>query len=148
MEERRGPVRHALSAAASALAVILASGALLGAVQLSCETPPGFEPRGAVAADGVSLVFRTVPAAIEVGRHFTIDAIVCTAGAPPTLTRVDADMPEHRHGMNYRPTLSGKGAGRYLAEGFLFHMPGRWQLVFDVEHAGRRTRLATDVVVE
>jgi hypothetical protein len=30
----------------------------------------------------------------------------------------------------------------------LFHMPGRWQLSFDVERSGRRTRLATDLVVE
>jgi hypothetical protein len=36
----------------------------------------------------------------------------------------------------------------HVAEGLLFHMPGRWQLVFDVEHAGRTERLVTDVVLE
>jgi hypothetical protein len=50
--------------------------------------------------------------------------------------------------MNYRPTLEAKGAGRYLAEGLLFHMPGRWQLLFDVERGGRRTRLSSDVLLE
>jgi hypothetical protein len=50
--------------------------------------------------------------------------------------------------MNYRPTLSAKGDGRYVAEGLLFHMPGRWEFVFDVEAGGRRTRLATDMDVE
>jgi hypothetical protein len=30
----------------------------------------------------------------------------------------------------------------------MFHMPGRWELTFDVERAGRRTRLTTDVVLE
>jgi hypothetical protein len=49
---------------------------------------------------------------------------------------VDAQMPEHRHGMNYRPTVSATGNGRYVAEGLLFHMPSRWQLRFDVERDG------------
>ena len=50
--------------------------------------------------------------------------------------------------MNYRPTLAAKGGGRYVAEGLMFHMPGRWELSFDVDAAGRRPRLATDLSVE
>ena len=50
--------------------------------------------------------------------------------------------------MNYRPRVSASGDGRYVAEGLLFHMPGRWQLVFDVERDGRTERLATDLVLE
>ena len=38
--------------------------------------------------------------------------------------------------------------GRWVAQGMMFHMPGRWQLVFDVERGGRTERLATDVVLE
>jgi hypothetical protein len=57
-------------------------------------------------------------------------------------------MTEHRHGMNYRPRVFGQGAGRYVVEGLLFHMPGRWQLVFDVERGRRTERLETDVVLE
>src|SRR5207244_3460995 len=52
-----------------------------------------------------------------------------------------------RHGMNYRPTLAAKGGGRYVAEGLMFHMPGRWELSFDVDASGRRPRLATDLSV-
>ena len=122
---------------------------LLAAVTAdACEPPGDFVPRGRVEAAGIVVVFRTLPAAIELGRHFRVDALVCAEGAAPTLTRIDAEMPEHRHGMNYRPTLAPNGAGRYVAEGLMFHMPGRWQLLFDVEQAGRRTRLATDVLVE
>ena len=77
-----------------------------------------------------------------------MDIRVCADGTPPVLTRVDADMPEHRHGMNYRPTLAERGAGRYVAEGLLFHMPGHWRLMFDVEHGPRRTRLAAEIVLE
>jgi len=141
VEERRGPVRSALSAA-------LGAALLLAAAAEACEIPAGFTPRGRVESAGITVVFRTLPPAIELGRHFAVDALVCADGAAPVLTRVDAQMPEHRHGMNYRPTLAPRGGGRYVAEGLLFHMPGRWELSFDVEAGGRRARLATDLVVE
>jgi hypothetical protein len=69
-------------------------------------------------------------------------------GAAPAGLRVDATMPEHRHGMNYRATVAPQGGGRYVAEGLLFHMPGRWQLLFDVETRGATERLTSDVVLE
>lgn len=122
----------------------LAAGA---SATLACEAPPGFTARERLAANDVVVMFRTVPAAIEIGRHFSVEAIVC-ATSPTQGLRVDAQMPEHRHGMNYRPTVASTGDGRYLAEGLLFHMPGRWQLVFDVERGGRTERLATDILLE
>jgi hypothetical protein len=115
----------------------------------ACESSGGITPpQGRVESSGIVVVFRTQPPVLELGRHFTIEALVCTDDPAPVLTRVDADMPEHRHGMNYRPTLRSLGAGRYLAEGLLFHMPGRWRLLFDVERGGGRTRLTTDVLLE
>ena len=61
---------------------------------------------------------------------------------------VDARMPEHRHGMNYRPRVVRKSEGVYVAEGLLFHMPGLWQLMFDVDRGGRMERLMTDIELE
>jgi hypothetical protein len=61
--------------------------------------------------------------------------------------RVDATMPEHRHGMNYRPVVSARSAA-YRAEGMLFHMPGRWDVTFDVEGNGRSERLTAVLQVE
>lgn len=58
-----------------------------------------------------------------------LEIAVCPAAAE---LRANAHMPEHRHGMNYRPTLAPADAGRYRSEGWLFHMPGRWEFVFDV----------------
>jgi len=114
----------------------------------ACESSPGITMPGRVESSGIVVIFRTVPPVVELGRHFAVEALVCADGATPTLTRVDAEMPEHRHGMNYRPTLHGNGAGRYVAEGLLFHMPGRWQLLFEIERDGRRTRLAGDILLE
>ena len=121
-------------------------GAAAGAAE-SCEAPAGFTARERLTSNDIVVMFRTVPEAIEIGRHFTVEAVVCAT--PPTQgLRVDAQMPEHGHGMNYRPTVAATGPGRYMAQGLLFHMPGRWQLVFDVERGGRRERLATDILLE
>jgi len=127
---------------------IAAAGLLVTAgVAEACEVPAGFTARERLTSQDVVVMFRTVPAAIEIGRHFSVEAIVCAT--PPTQgLRVDAQMPEHRHGMNYRPTVATTGDGRFVAQGLLFHMPGRWQLLFDVERGGRTERLATDLLVE
>lgn len=112
-----------------------------------CEAPPGFQAQERIETPDVVVLYRTVPAAIEVGQPFAVEAIVCagpTAGAAAGL-QVDAYMPEHRHGMNYRPRVSRTGDGIYRAEGLLLHMPGRWQLRFDVERAGPTVRLSADV---
>jgi hypothetical protein len=148
VEERRGPVRSDRTSLRRALAlgVVYVAAATIAE---ACEVPAGFAPRGRTESDGVVVVFRTAPASIEVGRHFAVETVVCAAeGGAPALTWVDAAMPEHRHGMNYRPTLTAKGEGRYVAEGFLFHMPGRWQLIFDVARGERRARLTTDLELE
>lgn len=96
------------------------------------------------------LVFKATPSPIPVGQHFQLDFALCPlAPAPaPREVRVDAHMPEHRHGMNYRPGVRSLGAGLYRAEGLMFHMPGRWELVFDVRSGDSATRLAQTLLVE
>ena len=134
-------------------AVLLAlAGAVLAAFAVEaaqpCEAPRAFQPSGRLESSDVTLLFRTVPPTIEIGRHFTVEAVVCSPAPVPTGLRIDALMPEHRHGMNYRPTVVKSGDGVYVAEGMLFHMPGLWQLLFDVERDGRVERLSTEVELE
>jgi hypothetical protein len=87
---------------------------------------------------------------IAVGRHFALDIEVCTqAGTPlPRSLAVDADMPAHQHGMNYRASVKPLGTGRYRADGLMFHMPGRWRVVFDLATAGGSTRVTHEFDVE
>jgi hypothetical protein len=82
-------------------------------------------------------------APITVGRHFVMTVRLCPADAK--LVRVDATMPEHRHGMNYKPSFTALGEGRWRVEGMMFHMPGRWALRFDVQTASR-TEILTDSI--
>ena len=96
------------------------------------------------------LAFVTQPARLAVGRHFSIDIVVCPGpGRPqPVALRVDAEMPAHRHGMNYRASVHELGDGRYRAEGLLLHMPGRWRLLFDLGADGRVERLSHELELE
>lgn len=85
-----------------------------------------------------------------VGEHFTLELLVCPRGETPRpdTVRVDAEMPEHRHGMNYRALVTAEAPGRYRADGLLFHMPGRWELIFEVRASGRSDRLTRSIELE
>ena len=89
------------------------------------------------------VAWRADPAPIAVSRHFALDVAVCpkSGTALPKSLTVDATMPAHRHGMNYRPTITAAGAGRFRAEGLMFHMPGAWELAFDVVGADGTERV-------
>jgi len=113
-----------------------------------CEAPPGFDSPQRLESADVVVLYRTLPAPIALDRTFAVEAVVCPAPPGPGGLAVDAYMPEHRHGMNYRPRVSRRSDGVYLAEGLLFHMPGHWQLRFDVARDGRTDRLSADVELD
>ena len=91
---------------------------------------------GAQRADSAryTVAYRMVPSKPEPGKHFSVEVAVCPKGdAPePEALRVDARMPAHSHGMNYTAQVKSLGGGRYRADGLMFHMPGRWEFLFDV----------------
>lgn len=96
------------------------------------------------------IAYRTDPQVVPVGAHFVVDFAVCPRGkaAVPSAVRVDANMPDHRHGMNYRPVVTKVSPGMYRAEGLLFHMPGRWDLTFDIVTGNTTQRLASTLRAE
>ena len=93
----------------------------------------------------VQLAWRTEPATVVVGQPFVLWLQICPAAAQ--LRGVDATMPVHRHGMNYRPGLKSLGGGRWRAEGLLWHMSGRWEWRFDVDAGGSLHTLRQTVVL-
>jgi hypothetical protein len=85
-----------------------------------------------------------------VGRHFALDVQLCSTGSMslPTALRVDAEMPAHRHGMNYSATVKAlPGLDRWRAEGLMFHMPGRWRFIFDLKTVDGPVRVTHEVDV-
>ena len=122
MEKRREIVRR-LAGAVTALASVAA---------IACELPPGVR----VESERLSISYWTVPAKIAVGQPFVLELAACAkqlGAAVSERVRLDAQMPEHRHGMNYWTKVVSKGAGRFTSEGWLFHMPGRWEFLFDID---------------
>ena len=102
-----------------------------------------------VFSDHYLMAFRSDPLRIEVGEPFALVLNVCTrSGAPAELIAVDAQMPDHRHFMNYRASIKSNGDGRFTAEGMLFHMPGRWEITFDVRAGEESERLTHDIILK
>ena len=115
--------------------------ALLAPAAQACELPGGAAQ--SLKAETHTVLYRTPP--LKVGEHFALEFAVCPA---PEAVKVDAWMPDHRHGMNYKPTIAALGGGRYRAEGLLFHMAGRWEFAFEVRAGGKTERLAHSVRLE
>jgi hypothetical protein len=104
-----------------------------------------------LAGEGWQIAWRAAPSPVPVGKHFALDIALCApAGQPlPAALRVDATMPEHKHGMNYRPSVEPQGPGQFRADGLMFHMPGRWELDFEWRDAGGAARrLAQPLTVQ
>jgi len=130
---------------ARVLAGLLALGPAAAAAQAAagdCAQALG-GPAREVAGEGLVVAWRAVPHPLPLDRPVVLELRVC--GRPADALRVDADMPAHRHGMNYRPTVENLGNGRHVARGLLFHMAGRWRLIFDIDTGGRRLRLTDEL---
>ena len=124
---------------------------------LSCATPAWADcpldlGRGTgwvVFSGHYMIAFRPDPLLVEVGAPFALVMNVCTRrDQPAELVGVDAQMPDHRHGMNYRASIVPGKDGRYRVEGLLFHMPGRWELTFDVRAGEESERLSHEILVK
>jgi hypothetical protein len=130
---------------AVALALIAGSQAPVVGAADAC-TLPGEGRRAQNAAGTQTIVYRFLPAELKTDRHFSLLIETCPLSAGAEL-RVDATMPAHRHGMNYKPTVTREGPGRWRADGLLLHMPGEWQFRFDLREDGRTERLTDALVV-
>ena len=124
---------------------------IAAAASAAGECTARLKPARAMQAerDGYAVAFAPRPAPLATGRHFALDIAVCppAGGSAPRGLRVDADMPAHQHGMNYRASITTRGAGLYRAEGLLLHMPGRWRFLFDLQLDDRVLQLAHEVEV-
>jgi len=85
----------------------------------------------------------------SIRKWVSLVALTSLAGDKPAeLIAVDAQMPEHKHGMNYRPTIVSMGDGRYRVEGMVFHMPGRWEISIDVRAGEESERLSHEFILK
>jgi cytochrome c peroxidase len=120
--------------------------AFTGALAFSCASGACLPPFEGTRLESPRFILAFQPEAISVAQHFAVDIAVCGKSAVmPEAIKVDAHMPEHRHGMNYAPAVKQLGPGRWRAEGLMFHMPGKWEFVFEIRAAGTTERVAHEL---
>jgi hypothetical protein len=128
--------------------------------------PPAESPAGvnataqAVASDGVLssdgtyyVVYELDAGEIPLNEMFGLTVGVYDGQDRTTMLEgiefaIDARMPHHRHGMNLEPTVERREDGRFDVGGMLFHMPGYWEIYFDITRAGVTERAQTEVTLE
>lgn len=152
MNRRRRPrsTDRDRSARLRLLSALVCLSAFLSPPANAKDCAPDLAPGRTIESPNYVLVYRFDPGAISIGRHFSVEFAICPIPGKqlPDEVRVDAHMPAHRHGMNYKARVSALPDARFRAEGMLFHMPGRWELLFDLRVEGRTERLAQEVVVQ
>ncbi|RPH44067.1 MAG: hypothetical protein EHM87_11855, partial [Burkholderiales bacterium] len=76
-----------------------------GPAASACSLPEAGPAVRRIVQPGIEIAWRPSAGAIEVGRPFSIEFVVCQQAEPTSAIErlaVDAWMPAHRHGMNYR----------------------------------------------
>lgn len=58
------------------------------------------------------------------------------------VSKFDAIMPGHHHGMITRPKIVAKNSGEYLIEGVKLHMSGDWSIELKLEHSDASSQVA------
>ncbi|MEM7293388.1 MAG: FixH family protein [Pseudomonadota bacterium] len=113
----------------------------------ACEWPEA----DAVRSDmDTQLLYRFYPDKPVPGEFFTATLKVCQRGefVAPQRISVDATMPAHGHGMNYRPTVAATGPSEYRVQGLLLHMQGLWRFEVRFKLYGERHRVVFDFAVQ
>jgi len=143
-------VRKAVSALCLALAACRAGG-----TAASADSPKPWIGGSEIASNDGDwrIVYKVADGSVRRGETFAIEAWVFAADAPgkpraDVSLAVDAAMPQHGHGMNRVPHVENLGAGRFRIDGLNFHMPGKWELYFDVARKALVERAQADVEVE
>lgn len=89
------------------------------------------------------------PGPVPLAEFIVLDFAACARdGGAIQAARIDARMPEHGHGMNYRAAVDALGDGRFRASGLLLHMPGRWELSFAIGDGANAETLRAPLVVD
>lgn len=142
---------------------------LLAALPAGCSPPPASHaapalgagapawqaPRMEIASNGGTyyVAFSPRPADMPLNEMFSLRVEVLDAARRPLPAgevelRVDAAMPGHGHGMVTRPQVTANADGTFTADGMLLHMPGSWELYFDVQRDGIAERAQVAVELE
>jgi hypothetical protein len=99
------------------------------------------------------VVFAPNPNPVPLNNTFSAHVDVYKNGnkaqrAQGVVLAVDALMPEHNHGMNTEPTIKSNSDGSFDVSGLLFHMPGKWELYFDIQDGRYLERAQVPIILK
>lgn len=115
--------------------VLIASLYLVSLPLLAC----GFANGERVSpGDGLMLHYRIKSPPLTVAQHFSMQFLLCRDETVLAIEgfRLDALMPAHGHGMNYKASIDLLDDGMVEASGLLFHMPGQWRITVNLTYDG------------
>jgi len=110
----------------------------------------GFENGERISSlDDAMLHYRVKSPPLRVAQHFSMQFLLCRdqTALPIEAFKLDASMPAHGHGMNYKASINWLDDGLVEANGMLFHMPGQWRVTVNLSYDGvaRQTRLDFEI---
>jgi len=107
--------------------------ALSTAAAETCVIPESWTAMVVEQPQPSTIALKLPPTPVKIGEPFTVDILVCADQQPETGSlKLDATMPAHRHGMNYKPEIQPVADNIYRVSGMFFHMPGEWQITVDL----------------
>lgn len=100
-----------------------------------------------LASPEAEIAYRLQADQLKVGQFFAVEVVVCRTPGTDAVRAVlvDAQMPAHGHGMNYRPTMTEIEPGHFRVSGLMLHMPGKWRMTFDLLQGDRHIRLTQEM---
>jgi len=100
-------------------------------------TGEGFDASLISESGNYIVEYRTDPSPIPANKLFEMTVSVRQrlkkSPAQNVILEVDAGMSEHNHGMNTVPVVERLPSRQFRVRGMLFHMPGKWELIFAVK---------------
>ena len=110
----------------------------------------GFENGERISSlDDAMLHYRVKSPPLKVAQHFSMQFLLCRDETALQIEafKLDALMPAHGHGMNYKASINWLDDGLVEASGMLFHMPGQWRVTVNISYDGvaRQTRLDFEI---
>lgn len=99
--------------------------------------------RGVIQIPGSGRLEWSANGAVPRGEPFLMQVRAFGADGEPLkghVLGVDCTMPHHGHGMNVRPVITETATGCWTVDPLLLHMPGRWELCFDLAGTDSRNR--------